>query len=221
MKSFIILALFALALSTKIIIVGDSRTYIMAQQLFPQLQTKQNYIANYDTPVPFRNHQIIFDCMPGARIYDFESNKPLGETLDNMLKVTPGAYVCLWVGINNVASANGIQDTINRYFQLIKNFPKANFLIFSIPGVNEALLRGHHDATNQKVIEYNLRMRNFVGSIINQYHNVRFVNFMNERDPDFTIDGKDIRKWMDEIGLHFDPRGSSYFFNKMIQAVPR
>ena len=220
MKSIIILALLSLSLSSNIIMVGDSRTYLLAQYLFPIFQGNYPAITNYDNPVPYGKHNVRFDCMPGATIYDFTSDKSLGQILDNLVATSPGAYVFLWVGVNNVAYPNGIRDTFNRYFELAKKNPQVNFIIFSIPGVNEQLLAGHHSANNILISKFNLYMK----SMVTYYHsvvpNLGYGNFMNEANPTVTLDGKSIYPYLDEIGLHFNAEACKYFFDKMIQYLP-
>ena len=100
MKSIIILALLTLTISSDIIMVGDSRTYLLAQDLFPIFQGYP--LVTIDHPVYYGKHTVRFDCKPGARIYDFKPNTELGNFLENLLQKSAGSYVFLWIGINNV-----------------------------------------------------------------------------------------------------------------------
>ena len=219
MKNIIILALLSLSLSSNIIMVGDSRTYLLAQYLFPIFQG--NYPAITTTePVYYGKHSVRFDCMPGATIYDFTSDKPLGQFLDNLVKVSPGAYVFLWVGVNNVAVQNGIRDTFNRYFELAQKNPQVNFIIFSIPGVNEQLLAGHHSANNILIAKFNAYMKAMVAYYHPVLPNLGYGNFMNEVNPTYTLDGKNIDPYLDAIGIHFDAEACKYFFEQMIKFLP-
>ena len=220
MKSIIIPALLAAALSSNIIMVGDSRTYLLAQYLFPVLQGDYPAITNYDHPVTYGNHRIIFDCARGATIYNFTSNMPLGQLLDNLLKVHPGAYAFLWVGVNNVASPNGIVATFYRYLELAQKNPQVNFIIFSIPGVDEYKSLRYHNANNILISKYNSYMKSMVAYYHPVVPNLNYVNFMNEANPLFTIDNVDIRPFMDDQGLHFNAEACKYFFSKMLQFLP-
>ena len=218
MKSIIILTLFAAALSSDIIMVGDSRTYLLAQYLFPIFQGNYPAITTTD-PVTYGKHNVRFDCMPGARINDFLSGQVLGNFLEALIQqASPGSYVFLWVGVNNVAEQDSLVLTFHRYLFLAQKYPLINFIVFSLSGVNEQLLAGHHNANNQLIINYN----NFMKLALNTYKvpNLRYANFMNENDPTFTIDGHDIRPYLDEIGLHFNAVACKYFFDKMLQFLP-
>ena len=136
-----------------------------------------------------------------ARINDFLSGQVLGNFLEALIQqASPGSYVFLWVGVNNVAEQDSLVLTFHRYLFLAQKYPLINFIVFSLPGVNEQLLAGHHNANNQLIINYN--------------------NFMNENDPTFTIDGHDIRPYLDEIGLHFNAVACKYFFDKKLQFLP-
>ena len=117
MKRIVILALFTFASSSNVILVGDSRTYLLFNYLF-NYGIGDKEIKTVD-PLPYpkdtMKHMFRFDCRPGATIYDFQSNQDLGIFLDQLLSTSPGSYAFLWVGVNNLASQQGIIDTFNRY----------------------------------------------------------------------------------------------------------
>ena len=222
MKSIVILALFAFALSSNVIMVGDSRTYLLVQYLF-------NFGYGYNVietvaPLPYpkdtKKHMFRFDCMPGARIYEFQSNQPLGIFLDQLLATSPGSYAFLWVGINNVASQQGIIDTFHKYVELAQKFPGVQFIVFSIPGVDETKSCHYHPATNAWIRLYNDYMKTHVTAIRAYYPNIRYGSFVDEARPWITVDGVDITPFLDEQGLHFNAEACKYFLDKMMQFLP-
>ena len=218
MKSIIILALLSLAISSDIIMVGDSRTYLLAQDLFPIFQGYD--LVTTDHPVYYGKHSVRFDCIPGARIYDFKSGTLLGNFLEKLLQSSAGSYVFLWVGVNNVDIPSSYQETLGLYVSLAKKYRSVNFIVFSIPGVNEHLIAGHHPATNQLVMKYNNYMRAGINAYSQILRNLRYVDLVNPANPTITTDGYDINPYLDEIGLHFNAVACQYFFNRMIQYLP-
>ncbi len=218
MKSVIILALLALAISSDIIMVGDSRTYLLAQDLFPIFQGYD--LVTTDHPVYYGKHTVRFDCKPGARIYDFKSGTLLGNFLEKLLRSSAGSYVFLWVGVNNVNVPSSYQETLGLYVSLAKKYRAVNFIVFSIPGVNDRLIAGHHPATNQLVMQYNNYMRAGINAYSQVLRNLRYVDIVNPANPLVTTDGYDINPYLDEIGLHFNAIACKYFFDKMIQYLP-
>ena len=219
MKAIIILALVTISLSTDIILVGDSRTYLMACFLFGFPQN-QGYIATSTPVIDEFNNKVQIVAKPGARVYDFISDQQSGIDLNNLLrKADPRSYVFLWLGINNIGdslSPNGIRDTFNKYFELAQYRLDVNFIIFSIPGVDETRTKGIHDATNVNVDRFNAYMNEKVNQIY--LPNLKFVNLM--KNPLTTIDGIDILPYLYD-GLHLDSIGCHYFYNKMVESMQK
>ena len=222
MKRIIALALITITLSTDIIIVGDSRTYLIAHHVFgfPHDPINLPFIAT-STPIVRDNNSYQIVAKPGARIYDFTSDQNLGIHLNNLLWLSKhGTYVFLWLGINNLghlSPSTGIRDTFNKYFELAQNFPYAKFLIFSIPWVVEAASHAlGHDATVSQVKAFNFEMRKLVSQF--PLPNLKFVNLMTAHDPMITEDGINISCYLYD-GLHFERDGCIYFFNKMMASI--
>ena len=124
---------FAFTFSKNIILIGDSRTYLIATQLFGFPLTPDSSIKS-TTPVYYQGHSIYVTAKGGARVYDFVSGD-LYNSMDEQIRKAPsGTVVFLWLGINNI---NNIVDTRNLYVGFAEKYRNVKFYAFSVSGINE------------------------------------------------------------------------------------
>ena len=221
MKSILALTLISVALSIDVVFVGDSRMYLIAHHMFGFSDDPNvlPYIAT-GQPVYAHGNSYHFVAMPGARVYDFAYQNTLGQALNTILSNSySGAYVCLWLGLNNLGPSypNGIQDTFTMYYELAKSYPHLKFVIFSLAGVIESLSRQlGSEVTNAYIKSYNFQMMRSV----NQYPlpNLKYVNLMNGLDPMVTSEKYTIAPYLYD-GMNLTRDGCIYFFNRFLGSL--
>ena len=125
MKIVFILMWFAFTFSKNIILIGDSRTYLMATQLFGFPLTSDSSIKS-KTPVYYQGHSIYVTAKGGARVYDFVSGDLYNSMYEQIRNAPKGALAFLWLGINN----RNFVDTRNLYVGLAEIYKHVNFMHF-------------------------------------------------------------------------------------------
>ena len=212
MKIVFIFMWFALTFSKNIILIGDSRTYLMATQLFGFPSTPDSSIKS-TTPVYYQGHSIYVTAKGGARVYDFVSGD-LYNSMDEQIRKAPsGTVVFLWLGINNI---NNIVDTRNLYVGFAEKYRNVKFYAFSVAGINEVAMQNLHDAKNNLVSEFNSQLSNLIReNRVNTPHLV-FKSIM--KDPLTFKSGQNILQYLYD-GIHFNKDGSQIIFNLMTEGL--
>ena len=91
MKIVFIFMWFAFTFSKNIILIGDSRTYLMATQLFGFPITKDTAIKS-KTPAYYNGHSIYVTAKGGARVYDFVSGD-LYNSMHEQIRNAPKGHL--------------------------------------------------------------------------------------------------------------------------------
>ena len=212
MKIVFIFMWFAFALSKNIILIGDSRTYLMATQLFGFPLTPDSSIKS-KTPVYYQGHSIYVTAKGGARVYDFVSGDLYSSMHEQIRKAPSGTLVFLWLGINNIRN---FEDTRNLYVGLAETYKHVKFYAFSVAGINEVAMQNLHDAKNNLVLMFNLQLSNLIKkNRVNTPHLV-FKSFM--KDPLTFKTGQNILPYLYD-GIHFNAVGSQIIFNLMTEGI--
>ena len=212
MKIIFIFMWFALTFSKNIILIGDSRTYLMATQLFGFPSTPDSSIKS-TTPVYYQGHSIYVTAKGGARVYDFVSGDLYNSMDEQMLKAPSGTVVFLWLGINNI---NNFVDTRNLYVGFAEKYRNVKFYAFSVAGINEVAMQNLHDAKNNLVSEFNSQLSNLIReNRVNTPHLV-FKSIM--KDPLTFKSGQNILQYLYD-GIHFNKDGSQIIFNLMTEGL--
>ena len=212
MKIVFIFMWFALTFSKNIILIGDSRTYLMATQLFGFPLTQDSSIKS-TTPVYYQGHSIYVTAKGGARVYDFVSGDLYNSLHEQIRKAPSGTLVFLWLGINNI---NNFVDTRNLYVGFAETYRHVKFYAFSVAGINEVAMQNLHDAKNNLVSEFNSQLSNLIReNRVNTPHLV-FKNIM--KDPLTFKSGQNILQYLYD-GIHFNKEGSQIIFNLMIEGL--
>ena len=212
MKIILIFMWFAFTFSKNIILIGDSRTYLMATQLFGFPLTPDSSIKS-KTPVYYNGHSIYVTAKGGARVYDFVSGDLYNSMHEQISKAPKGTLVFLWLGINNIRK---FVDTRNLYVGLAETYKHVKFYAFSVAGVNETALINIHEAKNNLVLMFNLQLSNLIrDNKVNTPHLV-FKNIM--KDPLTFKSGQNILQYLYD-GIHFNAAGSKIIFNLMTEGI--
>ena len=212
MKIVFIFMCFALTFSKNIILIGDSRTYLMATQLFGFPSTPDSSIKS-TTPVYYQGHSIYVTAKGGARVYDFVSGDLYNSMDEQMRKAPSGTVVFLWLGINNI---NNFVDTRNLYVGFAEKYRNVKFYAFSVAGINEVAMQNLHDAKNNLVSEFNSQLSNLIReNRVNTPHLV-FKSIM--KDPLTFKSGQNILQYLYD-GIHFNKDGSQIIFNLMTEGL--
>ena len=212
MKIVFIFMWFAFTFSKNIILIGDSRTYLMATQLFGFPLTPDSSIKS-KTPVYYNGHSIYVTAKGGARVYDFVSGDLYNSMHEQISKAPKGTLVFLWLGINNIRK---FVDTRNFYVGLAETYKHVKFYAFSVAGVNETALINIHEAKNNLVLMFNLQLSNLIrDNKVNTPHLV-FKNIM--KDPLTFKSGQNILQYLYD-GIHFNKEGSQIIFKLMTEGL--
>lgn len=212
MKIIFVFMWFALTFSKNIILIGDSRTYLMATQLFGFPLTPDSSIKS-KTPVLYKGHSIMVTAKGGATVYDFVSGDLYNSMHEQIRNASPGTLVFLWLGINNIRHYD---DTRNLYVGLAETYKHVKFLAFSVAGVNEALLKNIHEAKNNLVLVFNLQLSILIRQNKANTPHLVFKSIM--KDPLTFNSGQNIIQYLYD-GIHFNAAGSKIIFDLMTQGL--
>jgi lysophospholipase L1-like esterase len=212
MKVIFIFMWFAFTLAKNIILIGDSRTYLMAIYLFGFPLTPDSSIKS-KTLVTYKGHRISVTAKGGARVYDFVSGDLYNSMHDQLRSAPPGTLVFLWLGVNNIRN---YVDTRNLYVGLAEIYRHVKFYAFSVAGVNETRLKNIHEAKNNQVLMFNLQLSNLIRDNKANTPHLVFKSIM--KDPVTFKSGQNIMKYLYD-GIHFDAAGSKIIFNLMTEGL--
>ena len=212
MKIIVVFMWFTFVFSKNIILIGDSRTYLMATQLFGFSFTPDTSIKS-KTPVSYQGHSIYVTAKGGARVYDFVSGDLYNSMHEQIRNASPGTLVFFWLGINNIRN---FVDTRNLYVGLAQTYKHVKFYAFSVAGVNEARLKNIHEAKNNQVLMFNLQLSNLIRDNKANTPHLVFKSIM--KDPVTFKSGQNIMKYLYD-GIHFDAAGSKIIFNLMTEGI--
>jgi len=212
MKIIFIFMLFALTFSKNIILIGDSRTYLMATQLFGFPSTRDCSIKS-KTPISYYGHSIHVTAKGGARVYDFVSGDLYNSMHEQIRKAPHGTLVFLWLGINNIRN---FVDTRNLYVGLAQKYKHVKFYAFSVAGLNETKMLNKHDAKNNLVLIFNLQLSLLIKQNKAYTPHLVYKSFM--KDPVTFKTGQNILQYLED-GIHFNAKGSKIVFNLMTEGL--
>ena len=212
MKIVFIFMWFAFTFSKNIILIGDSRTYLMATQLFGFSITKDTAIKS-KTPVYYNGHSIYVTAKGGARVYDFVSGDLYNSMHEQIRNAPKGTLVFLWLGINNIKN---FEDTRNLYVGLAEKYRHVKFYAFSVAGINEVVMKNIHNAKNNLVLMFNLQLSNLIRDNKANTPHLVFKNIM--KDPLTFKSGQNILQYLYD-GIHFNKEGSQIIFKLMTEGL--
>ena len=212
MKIIFIFMWFAFTFSKNIILIGDSRTYLMATQLFGFSITKDTAIKS-KTPAYYNGHSIYVTAKGGARVYDFISGDLYNSMHEQIRNAPKGTLVFLWLGINNIKN---FEDTRNLYVGLAEKYRHVKFYAFSVAGINEVVMKNIHNAKNNLVLMFNLQLSILIKKNKANTPHLVFKNIM--KDPLTFKSGQNILQYLYD-GIHFNKEGSQIIFKLMTEGL--
>jgi len=159
MKIVVIFMWFAFTFSKNIILIGDTRTYLMAANLFGFPLTPKSIIKN-ENPFRYRGHNIYVIAKKGASAMNFatSSGDLYTETHERIRKISSGSsetLVFLCLGINSIRN---IMGTSKLYIGFANAHKRAKFYAISMAGVNEDIIKNRYDIKNNQISTFNKKL---------------------------------------------------------------
>ena len=200
-----------------LIIIGDYRVLEMATTLMGvELTTFKYLYTNYAgvmtrEPVEYEDYNL---KIIGTGI--LESLITVGEEVNKFVQeqlksAEDGTNVLLSVGIQHQSKFN---DIFVFYGKLADKYPKLNFYVLSLIGVDESLAK---NIKNTGVKEFNKKVETRIEVV--EFPNMKYKSILNEDDPtQIIVDGEpvDIINYVSE-GIGFFKTGYAKIFKAMVE----
>jgi len=219
-SKILLFALIALASTKNVVLIGDSRSVGIGNQVLGFNSGKSSKVGGRpmiisSTGKIFNGHSVKVVAQSGSHFGTFvntANSVSVGAT--KVLGSSPsGTAVLLWLGVNNLNA----DATASYYKSLANKFKKLKFYAISVTGVSVKSTR-----SNDKIKAFNEKMKTLVKN--SGLPNLKYKSILLNDDPTkvaikdkvvLTIDVSTT----DAKGLHYKTEGSKAILNAMLSGI--
>jgi len=217
MKILVIFALLAIVSSKDLILIGDSRYVGMAALLMGfDYSTITDYYGTGTnirsvSPKSYGGFNVHVTAQVSASYNTYTTTSDIYKSMHSQLsKANAGAYVLMWLGINNVYVA---EATFNFYANLAKTYPTLKFYGVSVTGVNEQKIT---NIQNSLVTSFNDNLKSRISK--SGISNLSYLDILKSNNPTQIVSAGntvDLNSYSTD-GLHYNKDGYSKLFAAMV-----
>ena len=228
MKILLLLALISLLSTKNVIIIGDSRTCMFAQETLgfeyssPSTQKHGKYIIGEKAKY-FEGHWIQDIAQSGATFDTFQGEGIMKNAVDKILRTAQSGTVgLLFLGVNDL----DVEKAYNYYVSLAEQCEQCKFYVVSVVGVAPKWEQTHSSraANNEKIKRFNVELKKKIRALNRK--NLGYKNINHNRNPSKIINTdtntityrvKDSTTTID--GLHFNKEGGREILKAMLTKI--
>ena len=182
MLKILISILFCFVASKDLVIIGDARIQEMSEVLMNVGYADYSYYySNYrflmtETPVSYEGYKLeIVGVSKNTLSHLLEGAQPYKTVHDKLKNAKDGTSVLLSIGFQNTDDYN---DIFIFYGKLADKFPKLNFYIISVIGVNDG---DPKSSINTKIKDFNKKVESRIEIV--GFQNLHYKNILNNNNP--------------------------------------
>ena len=222
--TFIIMLLMSKEIQTaQIILIGDSRFcglgyYVLgATYAYHDAYYGNGSNIRGSATKTFGGYNYQITAQVGASYVQFINSKyEVYWSMHNQLaSANKGTKVILWLGVNNLDSAN----TVNLYAELAKKYPSLTFYAVSVTGVSSKCT----SVNNNTIKTFNANMKSKIQSL--GISNLKYKTILKDEDPT-TVYNSQTKEVLsinndstDAYGIHYMTSGYKFILSAMLSAI--